>query len=101
MVRGLNNLQSSYFAERKRSKGVTLFPYCGLLRLLHQPLKVRYLLVWSQGRVFSSKEHDSKLAEGTTLVTSMLVRPSAKSSMLTLILLEKEIKVQFNAQNGN
>ena len=34
---------------------MTLFPYWGLFRLLHHPLKVRYLLVWSQGRVFSSK----------------------------------------------
>jgi hypothetical protein len=51
----LFNLQSSYLAERNRSKGVTLFPYWGLFRLLHHPLKVRYLLVWSQGRVFSSR----------------------------------------------
>ena len=73
------------FCRRKRSNGVTLLPYWGLLRLLHHPLKVLYLLVWSQGRVFSSREQDSRLADGTTLVTSMLVRPSAKSSILTLI----------------
>ena len=78
-------LQSSYLAERKRNNGVTLLPYWGLLRLLHHPLKVLYLLVWSQGRVFSSREQDSRLADGTTRVTSMLVRPSAKSSILTLI----------------
>ena len=77
-------LPSSYLAERNRRSGVTLLPYWGLLRLLHHPLKVRYRLVWSQGSAFSSREQDSSEAEGMTLVTSMLVRPSAKSSMLTV-----------------
>ena len=39
------HVPSSYLAERNLKSGVTLFPYCGLLRLLHQPLKVRYLFV--------------------------------------------------------
>ena len=81
------DLPSSYFAERNLKRGVTLFPYWGLLRLLHQPLNVLYLLVWSHGKVFSSKVQDSRDEAGTTLVTSMLVKPSAKSSMLTFILL--------------
>ena len=79
------NLPSSYFAERNLKRGVTLFPYWGLFRLLHQPLNVLYLLVWSHGKVFSSKVQDSRDEAGTTLVTSMLVKPSAKSSMLTFI----------------
>ena len=79
------DLPSSYFAERNLKRGVTLLPYWGLFRLLHQPLNVLYLLVWSHGKVFSSKVQDSKDEAGTTLVTSILVKPSAKSSMLTFI----------------
>ena len=79
------DLPSSYFAERNLKRGVTLFPYWGLFRLLHQPLNVLYLLVWSHGKVFSSKVQDSRDEAGTTLVTSILVKPSAKSSMLTFI----------------
>ena len=37
----LCKLPSSYLAERNLTRGVTLFPHCGLsFRLLHQPLKV-------------------------------------------------------------
>lgn len=45
-----------------------------------------YLEVWSHGSVFSSKEHLAIAAVETTLVTSMLVKPSAKSSISTWIL---------------
>ena len=35
------NLQSSYFADKNLTRGVTLLPYCGLpFRLLHHPLNV-------------------------------------------------------------
>ena len=66
-------------------RGVTLFPYWGVLRLLHQPLKFLYFLVWSHGNTFSSLGQVSRGAVLTTRVTSMFVRPSAKSSMLTLM----------------
>ena len=84
---------SSYFAERNRICGTVLFPYWGLFKLLHQPLYVRYFEVWSQGSVLASAswhwEMESVLRRSdwttvdTTRVTSMLVNPSAKSSMLT------------------
>ena len=96
------NSPSSYFAERNLMRGVTLLPYCGLLRLLHHPLKERYFCVWSHGRAFSSRWHVScDTVVETTRVTSMFVRPSAKSSMLTLMRLPVTCEAGRSGVNWN
>ena len=45
---------SSYAGANKRVKARIDFPYSGNKRLLHHPVSVRYLVVWSHGSVCSS-----------------------------------------------
>ena len=58
-------------------KARTDFPYSGKSRLLHQPVIVRYFVVWSQGNVCSS--HWNTLGISITSVRSMLGSTSISS----------------------
>ena len=68
---------SSYAGASNLVKALTDLPYSGKSRLLHQPVIVRYLVVWSHGRVCSS--HWNTLGISITSVRSMLGSTSISS----------------------
>ena len=72
---------SSQAGARSLVKARMDFPYSGNKRLLHHPVRVRYLVVWSQGKVCSSQRNTTmKIVHSISLQnrkTSMRSVPQA------------------------